>query len=119
METLALAKENLSNQFSFVGLAERFNDSLVLLARQFGWRNVFYVKRNVTRGRPHRDKIPAKVLSQIRAQNALDWELYTFAKHLFAESVLSYGKTFNLDVRLFRVRNRAYQVIQKVARCTK
>ncbi len=118
-ETLALAKENLSKQFSFIGLTERFNDSLVLLARQFGWRNVFYVKRNVTRGRLRREEIPGKVLSQIMAQNALDWELYTFAKHMFAESVLSYGKTFKLDVRVFRVRNRAYQAIQTVMRCTK
>ncbi len=108
-ETLALAKENLSKHFAFVGLTERFDESLVLLARQFGWRNVFYVERNVTKDRPRREEIPDEVLAQIRAQNALDWELYIFAKHMLAESVSSYGKAFDRDVRIFRVLNRAYQ----------
>ena len=46
---LETAKRNLEAHFAWVGITERFDESLVLLGRTFGWRDVRYVSANVSR----------------------------------------------------------------------
>ena len=48
---LERAKRNLDEHFSWLGMTERFDESLILLRRTFGWRDVRYVSRNVSRSR--------------------------------------------------------------------
>jgi hypothetical protein len=104
--TLALAKENLEKHFAVVGLTKRFDESLMLLKRTFGWGNVFYRWHNVTQGRPRRDTLPAETLAVLRAHNQLDLDLYAFAEVLLERQVHECGASFAWAVKWLQLANR-------------
>ena len=78
---LELAKARLE-RFAFVGLQDRFEDSLRLLAYTFGWPLPDRTPRENIR-RESREKIPDRTLARIRELTALDQELYDFASGVF------------------------------------
>lgn len=78
---LARAKQELSERFGFVGLTERFDESLLLFRSRLGdsGMDVRYVKQNElpTTGRPVLFKeLPEEQQAMVREANALDLELY-------------------------------------------
>jgi hypothetical protein len=80
------AKENLS-KFDFVGIQERFEESLVLLQRMLGLGSVPYQDRHVSSDRPSVDDLPDADRVLIEEHNQLDAELYRFGLKLFEEAV--------------------------------
>lgn len=91
---LELAKKRLE-QFAFVGLAEKFQESLFLLAFTFGWlprRNNTYL--NVTDNKPPLEEIPTDTLIKISHVNHLDIKLYHYAQRLFDKRY----RQMNLDL---------------------
>lgn len=105
---LETAKYNLQNYFSVVGLVERFDESLLLLKKTYGWRNIYYVQDNVNRQRPGRETIPPETIALIEQQNNLDMELYRFGQELFANQVARHGASFSQEVRRFQLRNKMW-----------
>jgi Galactose-3-O-sulfotransferase len=81
---LEMAKENLTNSFSVVGICERFEESLILIAKTFGWEVPFYENRKVSK---NRSPIESSSIEMIQEYNRLDVELYEFGKKLFEESL--------------------------------
>ena len=80
---LGVAKKRLS-KFSFVGIAERFEESLMLLSYIFGWRPFFIIpKERITANRINRDSISNELLNQIQADTKYDLELYEYALRIF------------------------------------
>ena len=77
---LQKALENIRRDFALVGIAERFDDSLLVLSRMYGWRSIGYVKLNV--GRSERPKLSPSILEAIDAQIALERELYSQAREI-------------------------------------
>ena len=82
--TLENAKENLVKSFSVVGICERFEESLMLIAKTFDWEVPFYENRKVSKTRP---QIEPSAVEMIREHNRLDLELYEFGKNLFEEGL--------------------------------
>ncbi len=82
--TLEIAKENLAKSFSIVGLSERFEESLMLIAKTFDWEIPFYENRKVSKTRP---KVESSAVEMIKEHNRLDLELYEFGKGLFEASL--------------------------------
>ena len=80
---LERAKQNLRSHFDVVGLTEEFDTSLGLLRRRFGWKVRFYTRKNVTRRKDQIDNLDPETHSLLREANALDIELYQFARELF------------------------------------
>jgi hypothetical protein len=93
------AKANLRN-FAFVGIQERFDESLVLLQRMLGLELVPYLNRHVSveGGRPAVDEIPDEHGALIEEHNRFDVELYSFGLELFEEAVALADKRFADDV---------------------
>ncbi|MCU0525902.1 MAG: sulfotransferase family protein [Elainella sp. Prado103] len=82
-ETLDLAKTSL-DQFGFVGLVERFQDSLFLLSYIFGWKPILNSRReNAAKVKKPVDEIPESTLAVIRANSQLDAQLYDYAREIF------------------------------------
>jgi hypothetical protein len=81
---LDIAKENLSKSFSVVGLSERFEESLMLMATTFAWEIPFYENCRVAKTRP---QIDPGTVEMIRDYNRFDLELYEFGKGLFQEKL--------------------------------
>lgn len=84
VEHLEKAKDHLRQNFSVVGICERFQESLALLALTFNWTIPYYENRKVSKNRPPID--PA-LLQRIREENQLDLDLYEFARERFEETL--------------------------------
>ena len=106
---LARAKNNLQEAFDVVGLAERFDETLLLLKNAFHWRHIFYVKLNVTRVRPQQNEVPPETQRLIQEHNQLDLELYRHAQELFTEQLHNQGTAFAQQLQSFQTRNRLLQ----------
>jgi len=107
-DMLEEAKHNLEEYFSVVGLAERFDESVMLIKRTFGWKMPLYVRHNVTRDRPHKERIPEDVLRLIEEQNGLDIELYRFASDLFEKALGEQPNSFKTELLAFKCANAMY-----------
>ncbi len=81
---LDIAKENLTKSFSVVGISERFEESLMLMAKTFDWEIPSYENYKVAKTRP---RVDPSAVDMIREHNRLDLELYEFGKALFEESL--------------------------------
>jgi hypothetical protein len=81
---LDVAKENLTKSFSVVGICERFEESLMLTAKAFGWEVPFYENKKVSK---RRSEVEPRLANLIREHDRLDSELYEFGKKLFEEEL--------------------------------
>ncbi len=80
---LTRAQERLS-KFAFVGLVERFDESVETLWYLFGWSSSYTPKViNVAPNRPRDEEISQEVLDVIREHTQLDAALYETGKDLF------------------------------------
>lgn len=85
---LTWGKQKLE-QFAFVGLMERFEESVQLLMHTFRWRPPREIPRlNVATDSFSEDTISEDALEIIRARTELDRELYTYAETLFEERLV-------------------------------
>jgi hypothetical protein len=73
------------SQFEFVGITERFSDSILLLDHTFGWMPSEEIQRNVGSIRPKVEDYDTDVIDTIRLKNQLDFAVYEFATKLFDE----------------------------------
>jgi hypothetical protein len=105
-DMLETAKSNLRDHFVVVGLTERFDETLLLLKRQLGWRRHSYTRHNVTARRPVKRELSEAALGSILSANRLDIELYRYAKELFDEQVRQQGPSFTRELNRFRSVNR-------------
>ncbi|MBI4259639.1 MAG: sulfotransferase family 2 domain-containing protein [Actinobacteria bacterium] len=111
-EMLATALGNLDRHFPVVGLTERFDESLVLMARRFGWpvRRLRYFPVNVGSGRPRRESLSAEALALIEERNRHDLELYRHAAERFERQVAAEDpESFARDLAELRRWNRWYR----------
>jgi hypothetical protein len=104
-ETLERAKENLQNHFAVVGLMEKFDTTLALLRRAFGWHDIYYRKQNVTANRPRKSQLPSETIEALLEVNQLDIKLYEYAQRLFGDQIRRQGPQFKAAVKLFQVSN--------------
>jgi len=81
---LELAKKRLS-EMAFVGLTERFDESLALLRKKFGWPEGKgpIESKNVTPNPVRKRDVSNAVLRQLSEMNRLDEELYAHAREIF------------------------------------
>jgi hypothetical protein len=77
---LEVAKKNLEAYFPVVGVTESFDESVFLLKKLYGWKNIVYKKENVTKKRPKIKDVPLSTIKLIEEYNRLDIELYNYAK---------------------------------------
>lgn len=81
---LERAQQNLKQDFSWVGLTEYYDQSLLLLSKQMNWDRCLYLRRNTAK-RADRE-ISQALRDKIAARNWLDVKLYQAAKQqLFAQ----------------------------------
>jgi len=73
---------HLERDFDWIGLTERFDESLVMLAAAMRWPNVFYRWSNVGKGWRKSGMEPA-VARAIERENPHDMALYEYARRRF------------------------------------
>jgi len=108
-EALTLALQNTEKHFALVGLTERFDQSLILLAEAAGWHDMpFYTRKNTTRNKPVKTAISEEFISRVREIHSLDFQLYNEIKNRFEKTCLTIDG-FDERVEQFKRRNAAYQ----------
>jgi hypothetical protein len=115
-EMLETAKNNLRSHFRVVGTTERFDESLVLFRRAFGWRWPFYTKQNVTRNRPKVNELSHQTRQIIAEHNRLDVELHRCAEQMLEKSAREEGTSFRRELHQFRLANYLYNAAYPPAR---
>jgi hypothetical protein len=108
-EMLNAAQKNLQEHIAVVGLTEEYDASLVLMRRRFGWNSPLYSIQNTTKSASVEEKLTEKEIAAIQEHNALDLELYRFARTLFLKQVLRALPFFPFQVRHFRNKNLAHK----------
>ncbi len=110
---LAHAKANVRDHFYSLGLVERFDESLLLFKRELGWRDCFYVSRNVRRvGTPAPD-LDDRLLAEVAARNQLDIELYEWARQQFELRVAEIDPPMVEQLAGFRASNRRFSATRR------
>lgn len=85
-DMLDTAKRRLE-QMCFIGITERYDESLELFCRRFGWpRPEATARLNVNEGRLQRDDVSGADRQLLRDLNHADYELYDFACELFLDA---------------------------------
>ena len=113
-DDLEAAKRNLEG-FVAVGLTEHFDASLMLFKRLLDWGMPFYFSRNVSSKGPRPADVSKETREYIRECNALDIELYAYARTLFISRVRDQGTGFEREVQRFRQLNRIPQGLRRIA----
>ena len=107
-EALNVAKRNLALHYTAFGIAENFDESLLLFKRLLGWENIYYASQHVAKNRPAKREIPRAAIKLIEKHNFFDMELYEFAKQRLEDVIKRQGQSFRNDVRTFQRMNRIY-----------
>ncbi|WP_338733322.1 sulfotransferase family 2 domain-containing protein [Mangrovimonas cancribranchiae] len=85
-ELLELALHNIEQHFSFVGLQEKFNESIILLGQLYGWGVPYY--KFLNKGQYKRNvPIQQDTLDIIKEKNQGDYQLYNLIEKRFAKQV--------------------------------
>jgi hypothetical protein len=95
------AKANL-REFAFVGMQERFEESIALLQRALDLGPVPYLNVHVGTGRPAEEEVSDELRALIFDRNQLDAELHSFALGLFDEAVTAADERFADEVEAVR-----------------
>ncbi len=118
-EMLRLAKQHIDEDFVVAGLMERFDETLLLLRKRLGLRNLFYGVRNQTLGRPMKEQLPAQTVQLIQERNRADIELYQYASKKFEQQIEEAGPGFGRDVQRFQRINHPYSSLFHLVRSVK
>lgn len=105
------AKDELSRRFRFVGITERFDESLLLMKKRLGLKefNPYYEIKNAVPARAKNEEMD-KYSGRIIENNLLDIELYRFVEHeLFPTYIGDYGSSLDKDQKELAEINKMYK----------
>lgn len=102
--SLEIARQNLQERFKFIGISERFDESLLLLRKTLGWKIPLFDKSNTSK-KPNR--LDRDILRLIENYNELDLQLYEFANKMFAEAIENQDLSFAREVKEFQQANNS------------
>jgi hypothetical protein len=105
--TLELAKRNIEDHFEAVLLSERFDEGLLLLAADLGWKTPYYLRRKVGSYSAAVAKPDPETRRRVEEHNVFDVELYAWAKERFERRLRESPKVGGQTER-FRRRNAGF-----------
>jgi len=115
-EMLEIALKNIQTHFSFVGLLEQYNISLLLLSKIYNWGIPYYKQKNKGAYNRSNKFIEQKTLDLISKKNSADLALYSFVEQKFLKkkseynflkvklNLLKYSSKFRYSYKINRLR---------------
>ena len=101
----------LRREYYLVGIREKFDEFLVLMALELGWPlfQCVYNSENINELRPPLEKENPDDLEKVRWLNRYDQILFQKATEIFNEKWFEQGEAAEVSLRLFQLLNNAYQ----------
>ncbi|EFA80655.1 hypothetical protein PPL_06238 [Heterostelium album PN500] len=101
-ESIEIALHHLKYSMKFVGLTERFDESVVLMSHFTGFKNISFPKTNIGKQRTKVD-VPDEIRRLIAEKNWMDVIIYNRAKEIFEKQIDMIGRDFiNAEVDYYR-----------------
>lgn len=100
-------KRRMRENFFFIGVSERFEESLLILRKKFKKEGINfkinYFKKNVAGGRKKaKEFLSSADYNLVAENNKLDKEVHNYANFLLDEEIKKYGLDFKADLKRFR-----------------
>lgn len=108
------AKRNVDEHFSLVGLTERYDESLLLMKRAFGWEDIRYLRFNTGTNRPKKPVLPKETRQRLEQHLEIDLEFHEHVKKRFEEAIVDYGDDFSQVAEDFKKANIRYSKRHKL-----
>lgn len=106
---LEQVKENIKRHFIWLGLTERFDESVLVLSKLLGWKSPpYYIRENVSKNRKSRDLISKEEISVIEKYNSLDMKLYSFVNDMLDKQIKDISN-FSGIYEAYKNKNRTIQ----------
>lgn len=106
-EALDVAMHNIEEHFRVCGLTERFDESLLLMKEIFGWKNVFYRRKNITKNKKQSEVLSKSMLLRLKESESLDFDLFNYVQKRLVDMINRYSITKE-KVDSFRQKNTIY-----------
>ncbi|MGM1034209.1 MAG: hypothetical protein ACQEXK_17275 [Bacillota bacterium] len=84
-----------------------FNETLFCLKKEYAWGDIHYTRKNTTKNRLAKEEVPSDLINLIRKYNALDLELYDYAKKLLYEKLQSLTVEEQKQLEKFKLEQNA------------
>jgi len=88
--------------FAFFGITEMFTESLFLIKKTMGWKDIHYVKNNVNPKKQKKETISTETIKQIEIANSLDIQLYQWAKKNFENRLKNLDSTSKIELETWK-----------------
>ena len=105
-ELFSLAKENIENDFLFLGITEMFDETILILKNMLGWHMPYYSIANRTKKKPNYDAVNPTIISFIKEHNQLDIKLYNITKTSLLNRIAEENDIFQDRINKFKKINR-------------
>ena len=105
-ELFSLAKENIENDFLFLGITEMFDETILILKNMLGWHMPYYSIANRTKNKPNYDAVNPTIISFIKEHNQLDIKLYNITKTSLLNRIAEENDIFQNRINKFKKINR-------------
>jgi hypothetical protein len=116
-DLLAAALANVEDGFAAVGVTERFDESVLVLRRQLGWRQpVYYRSQNVNRTRSRGEQLDRETRTALERVNQLDRRLYEHASDLLDSELARLDIDVRSELFALHARSQAYRVATGASR---
>lgn len=108
--------DDLQHKYALLGSVALFDESLLLMQQQFGWRSIRYIRRNVARADPKKSALQHSMRNEIRRLNPLDCKLYEMTTAHLGGCITAGGDEFAKQLQNYRLMNRCYSWLWRVYR---
>ncbi len=106
---LTKVKTNITQRFIWLGITERFDESIFMLSKLMGWQTPpYYIRENVSKVRKSIREVDESAIRIIEAYNTLDKRLYEYANSLLDEAIAGY-EGFYSELEKFQKANEKKQ----------
>ena len=105
-ELFSLAKENIANDFLFLGITEMFDETILILKNMLGWHMPYYSIANRTKNKPNYDAVNPTIISFIKEHNQLDIKLYNITKTSLLNKIAEENDIFQNRINKFKKINK-------------
>jgi len=107
-DRVEIALQNIENNFSHFGFAEKFDESLILMKKTYNWKYLpLYTVENVTKNRPRASELPTSVTDAILEHNRADVTLYEKLSAKFKLQLAADEVSIRDEVKKLRLLNNA------------